>query len=171
MLPPQEQEKLIAEQASCLKLVSLVVRSLSAFCLYRRRSRIDTHFSSFYSIAPCQNTTVSCLLKSSQPRRQYNGQLLKDVWFFFTCVMLIFSTSAFKYSNGFHANYINAVTLVCLFFGRPLKESKSLWHYFVHFFLLASCHSQCYCRRYCLVTFALEIHVTKSLLQKPYLCL
>ena len=54
MLPPQEQEKLIAEQASCLKLVSLVNRSLSAFCLYRRRSLIETHFSSFYSIAACK---------------------------------------------------------------------------------------------------------------------
>ena len=37
MLSPKRQEKLIAEQASCLKLVSLVARSLSVFCLYRKK--------------------------------------------------------------------------------------------------------------------------------------
>ena len=31
---------------SCLKLFSLVTRPLSAFCRYRKRTRIETHFSS-----------------------------------------------------------------------------------------------------------------------------
>ena len=48
MLSPIKQEKLIRHvlKASRLKLLSLVGRSLSAFCRYRIKTRIETHFSS-----------------------------------------------------------------------------------------------------------------------------